>query len=502
MKTFRNIMMGLGMCSLLTVQSCYKDKGDYDYRDIGQVVVEQPMGVTESSVSQIVMQDDTLRVVPVLKITNIAEEDLEFLWDLAPANSKDPVFEELSREKVLEVVCKAAANKYDLRFRATDKHTGVSTYAYYNLVVNSVTTRCLLLLCKAGGNQFDISSCPIQPTRGEVGKDLYSTRNGSLLQDMHKLVYWNNIHGEQFLWGLQKNGGVTLSAFDLTYHGDAGEWFFEKPEVIRPTNIYGDVDGNDYFFLSDGGLYYLDNELAPPFKARMREKVSDDRGYEVEAAANVAVRKKRRYAFWDKLNGRFLQWSTVDQALTTFEAPDLQANPKSFDPNAMQGYTPLFLGDGIDKKSYNFFKGPDGQVHMFCFTGTGNNILPGEHRILDAAIGLDKADCIWAHRRFDMIYYAIDNVIYVFEPNSPIGAHRPVYTDPDNNMRFVEMFSYDSYETKLYVAGNSGSQGYVYRLYLDDSGDLTQPTEYQKEVVEKVGPFSEIVDMEYLLKDY
>ena len=69
-------------------------------------------------------------------------------------------------------------------------------------------------------------------------------------------------------------------------------------------------------------------------------------------------------------------------------------------------------------------------------------------------------------------------------------------------MRFVEMFSYDSYETKLYVAGNSGSQGYVYRLYLDDSGDLTQPTEYQKEVVEKVGPFSEIVDMEYLLKDY
>ena len=128
--------------------------------------------------------------------------------------------------------------------------------------------------------------------------------------------------------------------------------------------------------------------------------------------------------------------------------------------------------------------------------------MPGEHRVLDASIELDKADCIWAHRRFDMIYYAINNVVYVFEPNSPLGAHRPIYTDPDSQMRFVDMFSYDSYETKLYVAGNSGSKGYVYRLYLDDSGDLTEPSEYQQEVVEKVGPFDEIVDMEYLLKDY
>lgn len=502
MKTFRNIMLSLGVCSLFLLHSCYEDKGNYDYKEIGKIVVEQPFGVTESSSSQIVMQDDTLRVVPVLKLTNLTDEELEFRWDLAPANSRDPNFEELSHDRILNVVCKAAANKYDLRLCVTDKNTGVSTYAYYNLIVNSVTTRCLLLLCKAGENQFDISSCPIQSTRGEVGKDLYSARNGGLLQDMEKLVYWNNIHGEQFLWGLQTNGGVTLSAFDLTYHGDAGEWFFEKPAVIHPTNIYGDVDGNDYFFLSDGGLYYLDNDLTPPFKARMREKVSDDKDYYVEAAANVAVRKRRRYAFWDKLNGRFLQWSYVDKALITFDVPDLAANPRTFDPNDMKGYTPLFLGDGIDKKSYNFFLGPDGRVHMFCFTGTGSNILPGEHRVLDAGVELDKADCIWAHRRFDMIYYAIDNVIYVFEPNSPIGAHRAVYTDPDSQMRFVDMFSYDSYETKIYVAGNSGKEGYLYRLFLDDSGDLTQPTEYQKEVVEKVGPFSEIVDMEYLLKDY
>ena len=314
MKMFRYISGVVLMCGLFLLQSCYEDKGNYDYKDIGSVVVEQPSEIKESSFSQTVMQDDSLIVYPVLKLNNIEEKNLEFFWDMAPQNTQNPQFEELSRQRNLEVICKAAANKYDLRFRVTDKRTGVSTYTYYSLLVNSVTTRCLLLLCKAGGNQFDISSCPIQPSRGQVGKNLYSARNGGLLPDMEKLVYWNNIYGEQYLWGLQKNGGVTLSAFDLTYHGDAKEWFFETPEVIRPTNIYGDVDGKDYFFLSDGGLYYLDNELTPPFKARMREKVSDGLDYHIEAAANVSVRKKRRYAFWDQLNGRFLQWDYASKA--------------------------------------------------------------------------------------------------------------------------------------------------------------------------------------------
>ena len=502
MRTFKYIMLSAAMCGLALLQSCYEDKGNYDYKDIGEIVIEQPQDVPASKTMQSAMQEDSLIVVPVLKLNHVTEADLDFLWDMAIANSKNPQFTELSRSRDLKIICKAEANKYDLRLQVTDKNTGVSTYAYYSLVVTSVTTRCLLLLCKADGGQFDLSSCPIQTSRGVVGKDLYSARNGSRLTDVNKLVYWNNLRGEQFLWGFQSNGGVTLSPFDLTYHGDAKEWFFETPAVIQPTNIYGDVNGNDYFFLSAGGLYYLDNALTPPFKARPRERVADDLNYYIKAAANVGVRKVRRYAFWDELNGRFLQWDYNNKALIPFAAPDLTANPKSFNPNNMKGYTPLFLGDGIDKTSYSFFKGPDGRVHMFCFTGTGSNILPGEHRVLDASIELDKADCIWAHRLYNMIYYAIDNVIYVFEPASPIGAHRAIYTDPDNNMRFKELFSYDSYETKLYAAGNSGSNGYVYRLYLEASGDLTQPTSDQPNVVEKEGPFREIVDMEYLLKDY
>ncbi|MEG2341106.1 MAG: PKD-like family lipoprotein [Odoribacter sp.] len=511
MKTLKYITILLFITDLFTFQSCYEDKGNYNYQDIGSIKVEQPGDIQESSFSQSIMQDDTLKIVPILNLNKLKESDLVFVWDYAVRSAKNPKFIELSRERNLKAKCIMVTGQYDLRLKITDVNTDVSTYAYYILTVNSVTTRSMMLLCKVSENEYDISTCPLDAMRGsivyQIGKDLYSARNGRTLKNAVKLVYWNNLKSEQLLWALQENGGETLSGFDLTYHGDAKDWFFETPVNIRPTNIYGDVKGKEYFILSDGGIYFVDNQLAPPFKARMREKVSDNLDYKVQAAAYISVNKARRYAFWDEKNSRFLQWDYNAGSLITFKSPDLVADPNNFDPNNLEGMTPLYLGGGFDgarsggSASYSFFKGTDGNIHMYTFTGTATSIAPKEHRILDASIGLDRADCICAFSMYHMIYYAIDNVVYVFEPNSPIGAHRAVYTDPDDKMRFISMVSNLNF-SQLFVSGNKNGVGYMYRMYMDASGDLTEPSTSRPEVIQQVGPFREIKNMEILFKDY
>ena len=505
MKTLKYNISGLCLaaCSLLA-QACYEDKGNYDYTDVGSIVIEQPSDVLESKVLQSAMQDELLHVVPVIHFNGVDESNVSYVWDYAVQTVQNPEFTVLSTERELNVTCNLAADKYDLRFKATNNVTGISAYAYYQLTVMSVTTRCVFLLCEVGDNEYDISSSSIS-VGGSVGEHLYSQRNeGKRIPNATKLVYWNNIHSDQFLWALQSDGGQTLSPFDLTYQGEATDWFFEVPSAIRPTNIYGDVNGDAYFILSDGGIYVVNNEDAPPFKAGIRQPAPDDLDYHVEAACNVANRKARVYAFWDSKNGRFLRWDKNNGCLALFDAVDtsLPENADSFDPNKLQGYVPLFLGDGVDGKSYNLFKGDDGHVHLFLFTGTGNNIVPSEHRVLPDEMQLDKASCIWAHRYTDVIYYAIGNKIYVYEPNVPVNPYHLVYTDEDPNMCFIEMYNYSQYDHNIFAAGNSGNDGYLYNISIEESGDVSLPEDDEDEVITRNGPFERIVDIEYLLKDY
>lgn len=504
MKTWNCIIVVFFTFCLLALQSCYEDEGNYKYKDIGSVVIEMDNDIRESSSSQVVWQNEPLKVVPIIKLNGLEKDDLEFLWDCALKNVSNPKFTELSTEQNLDYVCKLLAGTYDLRLCVTDKNTGVSTYAYYTMTVYDVTDRTVLLLCKEGANDYDIYTCPMDAQRGVMvyknGEKLYSETNGHTIKDANKLVFWYNLHKESFLWVLKSNGGETLSAFDFTSHGDATEWFFEEPAVIRPTDILGDVNGKEYFILSDGGVYFVDNNLAPPFKARNKAQVSDGSDYYIEEAAYLQTFAARRYAFWDKKNSRFLQWDYSAYCLKPFAAVDLAADPDSFDPNEMQGMTPVCFGsyDGGRYNpacSYNFFKDQSGKIHMYTFKGSATTINPDKHKVMNPAMGLDRASCILPFGYYNVIYYAIDNAIYVYDPNVPVNSFHPIYVDDDPDVQFTGMICRYNYGT-LFVSAKKGNQYYVYRIYVEASGDPDPSKE-----VKAVGPFPEIVDMEILLRN-
>jgi hypothetical protein len=494
-KMIYRVFLLLGGISVLT--ACYEDKGNYNYKDIGSVTVK----VEEEQALQRIMMGNNIQITPVYSLDKVDKKDLTFTWDIVLEGEDTPTYKVLSNEEVLDVPLVEAPGKYSLRLGIRNEVTGVTSYGYYLVEVTTALTRSFLLLCEVGEGMYDIEAAPDLPTIGIVVHNLYSSINGEYLKGAKKIVYKNNfLKYEDFLWIIQEQGGQSLSTVDLTYHGDATTWFFEAPSPIVPLTILGDAMGMTYYMVVNGSLYYINN-LSTPFKAGMPVLTRDQQEYNITGVATVInASKYEDYAFWDQKGKRFLHWQSTTKTLETMETV-----AGAFDPNDVGDMTPFFMGDGVKDRSYNFMKDASGKVHMFVFKNSSasyNKVVaePYRHVVLDDKFEFEKATAICPSRRLEVIYYAVGNIIYLFDPL--LNERRIVYEDSDKEMRFVKLYYKDNYDNRVIAAGNSGDKGYFYRIYLNSAGDIMAPTEERPLPWDQLGPYPKIVDMEYKYKAY
>lgn len=493
-KIYRAIVLVLGV---LVLNACYEDKGNYKYTDIGKVTVKIP----SDQIVQRIMMGKNLTLTPNYIMEGVNKEDLSFVWDIVLEGETDPKYKVLSEQEILDVPIVEAPGKYSLRLAITNQVTDVTYYGYYMVEVTTALSRSFFLLCEVGENQYDIEAAPDLPTIGTAVHNLYSSINGEYIRGARKIIYKNNsLKYEDFLWILQDNGGQTLSPVNLTFLRDATSWFFEAPAVVKPLAILGDVMGVNYYIVANGSLYYIYN-LTTPFKAGMPIATRDEKPYHITGVATVMnASKYEDYAFWDQTGKRFLHWQSTTKKLETLEPVD-----GAFDPNKPGNMTPFFMGDGVKDRSYNFMKDEAGKVHMFVFSNTSKTynkvtIAPYKHTELKNELEFARTTAICASRRLDLVYYAVDNIIYVYDPM--LNERRVLFKDTDENMRFVKLYSKDAYDNRLIAAGNSGNKGYFYRLYLNPAGDLQALTQTQPQPWEQLGNYPKIVDMEYKYKAY
>lgn len=491
---YKAIVLVLGM---LMLNACYEDKGNYKYTDIGKVTVKIP----SDQIVQRIMMGKNLNLTPVYTMEGVDKKDLSFVWDIVLEGETDPKYKVLSEQEILDVDIVEAPGKYSLRLAITNHVTDVTYYGYYMVEVTTALSRSFFLLCEVGENQYDIEAAPDLPTIGTSVHNLYSSINGEYLRGARKIIYKNNsLKYEDFLWILQEDGGQSLSPVNLKFQKDATGWFFEAPAVVKPLAILGDVMGVNYFIVSSGSLYYIYN-LTTPFKAGMPIATRDAKAYNITGIATVMnASKYEDYAFWDQAGKRFLHWQSTTKTLETMEAV-----AGAFDPNQMGNMTPFFMGDGVKDRSYNFMKDEAGKIHLYVFNNTSKNynqviIAPYKHMELKNELEFARATAICASRRLDLVYYAVDNFIYVYDPM--LNERRIVHEDVDKNMRFVKLYSKDAYDNRLIAAGNSGNKGFFYRFYLNPAGDLQAPTQAQPQSWEQLGNYPKIVDMEYKYKAY
>lgn len=487
---------------LFTLQACYEDKGNYDYHPVKRFEIARG---EESESYYRVMMGAALEIKPEIKLNGVDEKNLQFEWQVFSKEGKTEG-KVISTEQILNTDIVERPGDYYIRYKVTDTNTQLSSYLTYELQVTDGLSMAFLLLCRVPGttDEYDISAANEYATIGNIVRNVYSEVNGNTIHKATGLSYITCGRKRiDFLYLFKEKGGETLSSFDLAYQGEATDWFFEAPKDLAPTAMMGETyNGSHYIIVANGGLYYIEGKYTP-YKARLRMELSDKSTYQVSSKGYASLANYgdyKNYIFWDEIHHRFIQWNSYAREMQTIKAVD-----NIFDPNQIGDMEPLFLVGGTTNRCYCFMKDQSGNVHLYVFRNSSNsysNIVtePLEHLILPSSLEIAKATAMYQSNSVDGLYYAVDNYIYLF--NTLQKTRTLFHMDKDKTTRFVKLFHKDKYSYTLFAAANRGTTGTFFRFMLDGSGNLTQPSDFLPQPWEEVGPYSEIVDMQYKYRDF
>lgn len=490
------IFILLGACS---VWACYDDKGNYDYDDLGEVVLK-------IKASETVMYSDSLGIVPEVSFKRTTEDQYDWSWEISePTINSVPVYKEIADTKILCIKdFREKIGTYDLRFSAIHRLTGTRTMAYCKLVVDNGMSKAYLLLNRQPDGGYDIDA--VTYPEGNVRRNKYTLINGSTVADAERLFYVNSSYSyDERLYLVQQGGGQTLSPIDLAYQGNATDWFFEAPEKLQITHLLTDMAARDQFLICNGGIYYMNN-VNSPLKALGRSRL-DEQDYNITGAGSILNSSGLgRYAFYDEKNGRFLEWK-FDYGkyfLGLLEA-DASApfNPQQInkhfvaDISGKEDRLWCLFDDGTDMWLYTFEDGAGVYYNVTLSPYEAPVKLSADMREV-----FQNATAFCALKTADKFYYAVDNTIWIYNAQTHKTETEPFYSATDSKMRFSKIFYRDKDDPEITFAGNSEGKGYFYRVKVDYYGRIAGPTEKEPEPFKTYDGFGEIKDFVYKYKAY
>ena len=115
MKQFIYIWLGI---ILLSVVSCYDDKGNYDYHDINEITFGDV-----NTTYNVLLNIDTLKIDALVEMSTGDKTDasrFQYAWIISPINTSNQK-DTISTERVLNYFISLAPNTYDLYLKIWDK---------------------------------------------------------------------------------------------------------------------------------------------------------------------------------------------------------------------------------------------------------------------------------------------------------------------------------------------------------------------------------------------
>lgn len=160
---------------LIMLNSCAKDKGNYDYSESERIEVKD----MEARYAAVSLQD-TLRIFP--KATSNKEGELEYCWGIlkGPSNAE---LDTIAKTADLNYYVEEDAKTWSLVLQVKNKKTGYTHYQSATLEVSTRFTRGWYVLKDDGSNaDLDLFLTPKNYQIGDVVEDVYSFVNGKKLE--------------------------------------------------------------------------------------------------------------------------------------------------------------------------------------------------------------------------------------------------------------------------------------------------------------------------------
>lgn len=371
MKTLYRLTLVL--VSVLSLGSCYKDLGNYDYREINEIIIEtEPYSYASGSAS-------TFTISPkVVQTMTEGTENLSYEW----------------KQKITEVEWKVVGNgpeyefsisaeddqPFNFIFAVTDNNLGIVTYAEITVNPVSAFDQCWFLLQNIGGKAVlgsvsgdrDLAGRPV--TAVIAGVDLagapeflgvypYMNKGVPASPNYVPLLGVFTSDNQYIL-----NGFTLLPDPELTYDRIVYGKKYAGQENMPPANSEGPqiMEGNkNGFAIVDGGIiwYAVPDQYALMYPVKLSPALGDTFGYDA-AGVCVSHETSNTFLMYDSRGHRFLFYDsgadfgsglndrkeiveaggtsddlyltgTHNNQNTMVEIPDIVTNPNVFDPNSI-----------------------------------------------------------------------------------------------------------------------------------------------------------------------
>ncbi|MFR3330603.1 MAG: PKD-like family lipoprotein [Odoribacter splanchnicus] len=263
MRQILYICMGI---ILLSIVSCYDDKGNYDYHDINEVT----FGDIET-VHKVLLNIDTLKInsgdfVEMSHGDLTDTERFEYLWVVfSPSNSN--VKDTISTDRILHYPVTLAPGSYNLYLKIRDRVTEVQWKKQFTVTVGTPYSRGILLIGEDTNGNADAQMISMAGIDTLIIKDILKNSGLPALQGPIAFLHTGN-QSENYrqIWILSESGSYYLDRETLWGSEDAVfnnflSSSFAKPMVpivIAPEqcDINGKVEGQRVVVCQDGSLFY------------------------------------------------------------------------------------------------------------------------------------------------------------------------------------------------------------------------------------------------------
>ena len=524
--------------SLVALSACYDDKGNYDYHELEEVLIDT--AGTGMQAEYAIMRYDSLRIAPNIYfegalVTDESLAPLDYMWTIYSATTgvgANQVIDTIGYHSVLDTVITRTGGAYYVQLAVTNRNDGIRQFFRTMVTVSEIFDGGWMVFYeradRPGYSDLALIYNPwvkSNSTTNRIYENLYSTNNGGeplpgspvrCLDIAVSLTSGNNYIGlctDQTLVGVSENGFERALAF--------GDFFYQQPDTEAPIwygqHGGGAVSGYSSEVLINGGSIYTNTYSFSATEGRTTKfgmpKRSEEETIGELAAWNAEVPNVMNYGVivYDQTNQCFRYAAYNSSRLERFAAQD--ATKFGGDMLNNTGMTMLMSdwGKGTSASAallpHDYSIMAEGTNRYLLVTNfattapTDNNICVGKYKLTGKCGGIANATTMAASHVGSFIYYGSGNKVYRYAYDGR-GMAKAIWTasSEGEEVTCVRMMKY--YHATIYGYGMVPSadnlvhiatwneqtqQGHLYQYRIDPaSGDIKGKACYDYAIPGKV----------------
>lgn len=405
----------------LTLFSCKKDIGNYDYTELNALgeITGLPAEVTA-------VYGKNVKITPVVKFTqdpNFDESKYSFEWTyIGPNGLGGSKLFSLAKTRNIDMIMQVVAGNYTAYYNITENASGVKYSTKFTLKVVNEINEGWIMMNEANGkarvdmlslntnNDFNLIIDLLATTGSELkleGKPVMTyTYNTGLLVGPDAISFGIYLGTDQGTTKVDPNSFKWTKTMGLSYEmfGDIPVGFYA--DVIRQKS------GASSYMIGKGNAYYYERVLNIYYSAPINYITAEQRGFEVEPFIGGSQSSSSGVnIFYDKTNRRFVRHSGSAATSTTIPDPDAAQKLFSYSTGMDLLYMRWVSFNGGEV--FSILKDPANNKRYLARFNPTNNAQSYYSEVI--ATDFNNAEFYAINPEFGYIFYTVGSKIYQYD---------------------------------------------------------------------------------------